>query len=137
MSIRNRGGNISASPAIVTSIVLCALKQGRQAYGLFVSLCVRYVGGGTQTRSIHRVATGVSRSESYGAAAEYYRSVIVRQIVRMVFLKAKKKIERFAFYLIVWCPEEDSNLHTLRHTDLNRARLPIPPSGLHLQRRAI
>ena len=29
-----------------------------------------------------------------------------------------------------WCPEEDSNLHTLRHTDLNRARLPIPPSGL-------
>jgi hypothetical protein len=28
-----------------------------------------------------------------------------------------------------WCPEEDSNLHTLRHTDLNRARLPIPPSG--------
>ena len=31
--------------------------------------------------------------------------------------------------LLVWCPEEDSNLHTLRHTDLNRARLPIPPSG--------
>jgi phenylpyruvate tautomerase PptA (4-oxalocrotonate tautomerase family) len=30
---------------------------------------------------------------------------------------------------IFWCPEEDSNLHTLRHTDLNRARLPIPPSG--------
>ena len=28
-----------------------------------------------------------------------------------------------------WCPEEDSNLHALRHTDLNRARLPIPPSG--------
>jgi hypothetical protein len=28
-----------------------------------------------------------------------------------------------------WCPEEDSNLHTFRHTDLNRARLPIPPSG--------
>ncbi|CCV04192.1 hypothetical protein MESS2_1220029 [Mesorhizobium metallidurans STM 2683] len=30
----------------------------------------------------------------------------------------------------IWCPEEDSNLHALRHTDLNRARLPIPPSGL-------
>lgn len=29
-----------------------------------------------------------------------------------------------------WCPEEDSNLHSLRNTDLNRARLPIPPSGL-------
>src|SRR5690349_5623540 len=28
-----------------------------------------------------------------------------------------------------WCPEKDSNLHTLRYTDLNRARLPIPPSG--------
>ena len=33
------------------------------------------------------------------------------------------------FYYNNWCPEEDSNLHTLRHTDLNRARLPIPPSG--------
>ena len=31
-----------------------------------------------------------------------------------------------------WCPEEDSNLHTLRHTDLNRARLPIPPPGQHV-----
>ena len=29
----------------------------------------------------------------------------------------------------LWCPEEDSNLHSLRNTDLNRARLPIPPSG--------
>ena len=28
-----------------------------------------------------------------------------------------------------WCPGEDSNLHALRHTDLNRARLPIPPPG--------
>ena len=25
---------------------------------------------------------------------------------------------------ILWCPEEDSNFHTLRYTDLNRARLP-------------
>jgi hypothetical protein len=31
---------------------------------------------------------------------------------------------------VIWCPEEDSNLHSLRNTDLNRARLPIPPSGL-------
>ena len=28
-----------------------------------------------------------------------------------------------------WCPGKDSNLHALRHTDLNRARLPIPPPG--------
>ena len=33
------------------------------------------------------------------------------------------------YRIIHWCPEEDSNLHALRHTDLNRARLPIPPSG--------
>ena len=29
----------------------------------------------------------------------------------------------------VWCPGKDSNLHASRHTDLNRARLPIPPPG--------
>ena len=28
-----------------------------------------------------------------------------------------------------WCPEEDSNLHALRHWYLKPARLPIPPSG--------
>jgi hypothetical protein len=33
------------------------------------------------------------------------------------------------FMSMVWCPGEDSNLHALRHTDLNRARLPIPPPG--------
>ncbi len=51
------------------------------------------------------------------------------------FLGAEHNIEN-VFWLIknvksveAWCPEEDSNLHTLRHTDLNRARLPIPPSG--------
>ena len=27
------------------------------------------------------------------------------------------------------CPEQDSNLHTLRHTHLKRTRLPIPPPG--------
>ena len=63
-----------------------------------------------------------------------------------VFLKSSKEFEtevailsecqNIAFGPIIaeksveaWCPEEDSNLHTLRHTDLNRARLPIPPSG--------
>ena len=49
-------------------------------------------------------------------------------------IKSKLLMELTAYLLIfknsVWCPEEDSNLHTLRHTDLNRARLPIPPSGL-------
>lgn len=29
----------------------------------------------------------------------------------------------------IWCPGEDSNLHVVKHTDLNRARLPIPPPG--------
>src|SRR5690606_8275222 len=32
-------------------------------------------------------------------------------------------------FLGIWCPEEDSNLHTRRHMDLNHARLPIPPPG--------
>ena len=41
----------------------------------------------------------------------------------------KKACKADLFYCFFWCPEEDSNLHTLRHTDLNRARLPIPPSG--------
>ena len=30
----------------------------------------------------------------------------------------------------IWCPRRDSNPHTLRHMDLNHARLPIPPRGL-------
>src|SRR5690606_17273043 len=34
-----------------------------------------------------------------------------------------------AIFYIGWCPGEDSNLHTLRHMDLNHARLPIPPPG--------
>ena len=28
-----------------------------------------------------------------------------------------------------WCPEQDSNLHVVKHTHLKRARLPIPPPG--------
>ncbi len=31
---------------------------------------------------------------------------------------------------LFWCPRRDSNPHTLRHMDLNHARLPIPPRGL-------
>ena len=37
------------------------------------------------------------------------------------------------------CPEQDSNLHAVKHTHLKRARLPIPPPGpihLLLERRA-
>ena len=35
-----------------------------------------------------------------------------------------------AYYEIdFWCPRRDSNPHTLRHMDLNHARLPIPPRG--------
>lgn len=45
----------------------------------------------------------------------------------LVLLEKLYLIERY--WIIQWCPEEDSNLHALRHTDLNRARLPIPPSG--------
>ncbi len=35
-----------------------------------------------------------------------------------------------AFLIQAWCPRRDSNPHTLRHMDLNHARLPIPPRGL-------
>jgi hypothetical protein len=38
-------------------------------------------------------------------------------------------ITQLTAFTINWCPGEDSNLHALRHTDLNRARLPIPPPG--------
>lgn len=41
----------------------------------------------------------------------------------------KKARQAGLFWEENWCPEEDSNLHASRHTDLNRARLPIPPSG--------
>ncbi len=33
--------------------------------------------------------------------------------------------------LLIICPEEDSNLHPVKDTALNRARLPVPPSGLN------
>ena len=45
---------------------------------------------------------------------------------------------RFCFYggfSNFWCPGEDSNLHGLLHTDLNRARLPVPPPGHSIGRR--
>ncbi len=36
-------------------------------------------------------------------------------------------LQMFVFY--TWCPEQDSNLHVVKHTHLKRARLPIPPPG--------
>ncbi len=54
-------------------------------------------------------------------------SPVVKQSVAL--LSVLKRKGQLALALLIWCPEEDSNLHTLRHTDLNRARLPIPPSG--------
>src|SRR5690606_37372632 len=41
-----------------------------------------------------------------------------------------KSADLAGFSVKRWCPGEDSNLHTLRHMDLNHARLPIPPPGL-------
>lgn len=35
-----------------------------------------------------------------------------------------------------WCPEQDSNLHTLRRCHLKTVRLPISPSGLYKERGA-
>ncbi len=55
-------------------------------------------------------------------------SPVAKQAV--VSLSGHEKIAHLReLFSCFWCPEEDSNLHTLRHTDLNRARLPIPPSG--------
>ncbi len=45
----------------------------------------------------------------------------------LVFLGHKKMPERHCFY--IWCPREDSNLHTLRHSHLKAACLPISPPG--------
>ena len=47
----------------------------------------------------------------------------------MLFSLAVSAEHTLVFDFQIWCPEEDSNLHAFRHTDLNRARLPIPPSG--------
>src|ERR1700754_2114290 len=43
---------------------------------------------------------------------------------------ARQQLSRLASNQIiqrVWCGREDSNFHALRHSDLNAARLPIPP----------
>jgi hypothetical protein len=55
------------------------------------------------------------------------RRVLARTMLSLRW--AKRKSQLALAISCFWCPEEDSNLHTLRHTDLNRARLPIPPSG--------
>ncbi len=83
------------------------------------------------------VSTGVNGSSRHVVATGVLFLAAARGSVVMTILDAKKEVARLRELLHVWCPEEDSNLHTLRHTDLNRARLPIPPSGLYLQRRAI
>jgi hypothetical protein len=41
----------------------------------------------------------------------------------------KKPVDESTGFLMAWCPRRDSNPHTLRHMDLNHARLPIPPRG--------
>ena len=44
----------------------------------------------------------------------------------------KKKIASSWFLAtcnLLWCPEQDLNLHSFRNTHLKRARLPIPPPG--------
>ena len=45
--------------------------------------------------------------------------------------KRKGRPQGAAFFLVIpwddWCGREDSNFHVLRHSDLNAARLPIPP----------
>ena len=38
----------------------------------------------------------------------------------------KMRMENHPHFLL-WCGWKDSNLHDVTHTDLNRARLPIPP----------
>jgi hypothetical protein len=138
MSIKNRGGNTSASPATVTSVALCVLKRSMQALRLFVSLCVRSNGSDSQPRVLHCVGMGEVGSARYVVATGSHSQVCGQHAgVALNFEHKnsgqKKEVERLRALLHIWCPEEDSNLHTLRHTDLNRARLPIPPSGLHLQ----
>ena len=48
----------------------------------------------------------------------------------LVGAKMKKgRLVSQSTFLNFWCPRRDSNPHTLRHMDLNHARLPIPPRG--------
>ena len=49
---------------------------------------------------------------------------------RRRFTRGRKKSPLARTFLLAWCPRRDSNPHTLRHMDLNHARLPIPPRGL-------
>jgi hypothetical protein len=43
--------------------------------------------------------------------------------------KTPQSFKIAGFFLAVWCPEEDSNLHALQRWYLKPVRLPIPPSG--------
>ena len=68
---------------------------------------------------------GIRSSEFLSSALSIFGAKRV-----VVSLSGHEKIAHLReLFCCFWCPEEDSNLHTLRHTDLNRARLPIPPSG--------
>ncbi len=59
-----------------------------------------------------------------------FSETVVRSVLLLrSFFCGQKNSQLSLTTFSFWCPEEDSNLHTLRHTDLNRARLPIPPSG--------
>ncbi len=50
--------------------------------------------------------------------------------LRILVLSGQKNIQLSSdVYVLHWCPREDSNLHTLRHSHLKAACLPISPPG--------
>ena len=51
-------------------------------------------------------------------------------LVGLILIRRKKSPLKRTLFSNRWCPRRDSNPHTLRHMDLNHARLPIPPRGL-------
>ena len=51
-------------------------------------------------------------------------------LVGFILIRRKKSPLKRTLFSNRWCPRRDSNPHTLRHMDLNHARLPIPPRGL-------
>ena len=56
-------------------------------------------------------------------------SVRVNERLRQIRGPRRKARPRNAVCRYCWCPEEDSNLHSVARQDLNLVRLPIPPSG--------
>ena len=53
----------------------------------------------------------------------------IRQLATDLDRKGKSEISHRNLALIKWYPEQESNLHTLRHVSLNHTCLPIPPPG--------